>query len=75
MCAIAGIVSKKEINEFRDTEIVRNMLRKLAHRGPDDEGMFIGKNFVFGHKKTLNNRCEIRKTTYGDRRRKSCHNL
>lgn len=51
MCAIAGVVSKKEIDEVRDSEIVRNMLKKLAHRGPDDEGIFIGKNFVFGHRR------------------------
>ncbi|MCS7213407.1 MAG: asparagine synthase (glutamine-hydrolyzing) [Candidatus Calescibacterium sp.] len=51
MCEIAGVVSKKAIDEVRDSEIVRNMLKKLAHRGPDDEGIFIGKNFVFGHKR------------------------
>ena len=50
MCGIAGIVKKSEITED-DIFITKKMTDKLSHRGPDDEGIKKGKNFVFGHKR------------------------
>lgn len=49
MCGISGIINKngnkvdkKEIKEINDL---------ISHRGPDDEGFFFEKNFVFGHRR------------------------
>lgn len=49
MCGISGIINrslkpieKKEIQEINDL---------IQHRGPDDEGFYIGKNFAFGHRR------------------------
>lgn len=48
MCGIVGYISN---NKFNDT----SLLTSLAHRGPDDEGMFIdlvnNKNIFLGHKR------------------------
>ena len=43
MCGIAGCFGVK------DTETVSKMLDALPHRGPDDRGMHIFNNTVFGH--------------------------
>lgn len=37
MCGIAGVVGDPEIN----AEVIRRMAASLAHRGPDDEGVFV----------------------------------
>lgn len=49
MCGISGIINKtynkvdnKEIKKINDI---------IAHRGPDDEGFYFGKNFAFGHRR------------------------
>jgi asparagine synthase (glutamine-hydrolysing) len=46
MCGICGIVSfsKDEVQELK----IRNMMRIMKHRGPDDEGTFISGNIGLG---------------------------
>ena len=46
MCGIVGRVNfnKKEVDEVQ----IRAMMRKIKHRGPDDEGVFIDKNIGLG---------------------------
>jgi asparagine synthase (glutamine-hydrolysing) len=39
MCGIAGIIEKRI-----DKDLLDRMLQKIAHRGPDDVGFWIGKN-------------------------------
>jgi len=41
MCGICGIISS-EISEVVDKELLTCMNRTLAHRGPDDEGYYLG---------------------------------
>ena len=44
MCGIAGIHG---ISSDQDTkEIVSQMLEKLAHRGPDAEGIYINQGYL-----------------------------
>jgi asparagine synthase (glutamine-hydrolysing) len=49
MCGIAGIVSKKE-SAIRE-DILQQMVRRIAHRGPDGEGFWINpkKTAALGH--------------------------
>ena len=46
MCGIVGRVNfnKEEVDEVQ----IRAMMRKIKHRGPDDEGVFIDKNIGLG---------------------------
>lgn len=50
MCGIAGIIQK---NKAVDKELMTDMLEKISHRGPDDEGVWVGKNnnVIFGQKR------------------------
>ena len=43
MCGLAGCIGE------RDEETVQRMLDALEHRGPDDRGLHIHKDRVFGH--------------------------
>lgn len=50
MCRIAGIISNKDSNELlRDR--VQAMCNRMAHGGPDDEGISVNPGFVFGHRR------------------------
>jgi asparagine synthase (glutamine-hydrolysing) len=46
MCGICGIIrfDNKSVEEFR----IKEMMRIMKHRGPDDEGLFIDNNVGFG---------------------------
>ncbi|MSU74472.1 asparagine synthase (glutamine-hydrolyzing) [Candidatus Kaiserbacteria bacterium] len=46
MCGIAGSINTKK-------DLVPHMLRDLAHRGPDDEGLYLDEvqNVVLGHRR------------------------
>lgn len=46
MCGIAGLVGEID-SGARD--VVGRMIRNLRHRGPDDEGLAIGRQYAFGH--------------------------
>lgn len=39
MCGICGIVGQP------DEQLIKSMLARIAHRGPDDEGVYIAKTF------------------------------
>jgi len=43
MCGIAGCFGTN------DTKTVRRMLDALPHRGPDDRGIYEGRDMVLGH--------------------------
>ncbi len=47
MCGIAGIVMKG--NKRPDKEAIRSMVISLAHRGPDEEGVWFYERAAFGH--------------------------
>ena len=40
MCGICGIIG--ELDNSR--KVLKNMMDKIAHRGPDDEGMYVDKH-------------------------------
>jgi len=46
MCGILGVLSKKN-----NLEKYQNVLNVLAHRGPDDKGVFINKNIFLGQRR------------------------
>lgn len=46
MCGICGVIGKNVSNDY-----VRDMLDAIAHRGPDDEGIFTENDIFFGHKR------------------------
>lgn len=50
MCGLAGIFSHKGITRF-DLELVERMNALQRHRGPDDEGIYVDKYCVLGHRR------------------------
>lgn len=46
MCGICGIINF--YNEPVEEVSIRNMMQKIKHRGPDDEGIFVDKNVGLG---------------------------
>ncbi|QQR85782.1 MAG: asparagine synthase (glutamine-hydrolyzing) [Flavobacteriales bacterium] len=55
MCGIAGIVGLKAVGHFAKSDdpqaIVRRMTDRIAHRGPDAEGLWQGSDVVLGHRR------------------------
>ncbi len=49
MCGINGIFGTGERNSFVNSVSLMN--KCLAHRGPDDEGLFDEENIAFGHRR------------------------
>lgn len=49
MCGIAGILNLNNADVSND--ILKSMVRLISHRGPDDEGFYLDKNFGFAHKR------------------------
>jgi asparagine synthase (glutamine-hydrolysing) len=49
MCGIVGIYNFK--GNPVDSFLVQRMVKTLEHRGPDDEGIYIDKNFGLGHRR------------------------
>ena len=50
MCGFVGVVNyTKDISNSVD--IIRKMNRKISKRGPDNEGYYIEKNLLLGHKR------------------------
>jgi asparagine synthase (glutamine-hydrolysing) len=47
MCGIAGIVNFSL--DRLDRQVVENMIARLRHRGPDDEGIYQDKHVLLGH--------------------------
>lgn len=47
MCGIVGKVDRAKITERE----LRNMAQAIAHRGPDDEGYWIGEGVGLGHRR------------------------
>jgi len=50
VCGLAGIFSHKGITQS-DLELVERMNDLQRHRGPDDEGMYVDKYCVLGHRR------------------------
>lgn len=50
MCGIAGIISDTIARQDLRTR-VESMNARLAHRGPNDEGLFIDQGIAFGHRR------------------------
>lgn len=51
MCGIAGYYKFGERIDFDETEILRQMIRGLEHRGPDDEGMYSDDYVALGFRR------------------------
>ncbi len=50
MCGICGIFGSVRDSEERDS-LVRRMMDRLAHRGPDGDGTYSGNDFTLGHRR------------------------
>lgn len=50
MCGINGFISKKSTKEDRNS-VVKKMNTTLAHRGPDNEGLWEGDEICLGHRR------------------------
>lgn len=50
MCGISGIYSQKVLIQS-DIDLVQKMSEIQKHRGPDDEGIWIGDNCILGHRR------------------------
>jgi len=42
MCGIVGF-------NWNDKKLIKKMMKEIFHRGPDDSGFYIDKNFSLGH--------------------------
>src|SRR5262245_12057226 len=51
MCGVAGIFYHGELSHVVDEKILQSMTRALSHRGPDDEGYYIGGCVGLGHRR------------------------
>ena len=54
MCGIAGFVNFKKnfINCIENSTVTaKKMAAAISHRGPDDDGVFIGERAVFAHRR------------------------
>lgn len=49
MCGIAGIVDLRKRAASRD--VIERMTASVAHRGPDDRGIFVDENIALGHRR------------------------
>jgi len=49
MCGISGIINK--YNKPIKKKDIKKINDLISHRGPDDEGLFFGANFAFGHRR------------------------
>ena len=49
MCGIVGIYNLN--NERVSEKILKEMTREMAHRGPDDEGVYVDGNIGLGHRR------------------------
>ena len=52
MCGITGIFRSGGLRED-DRAAVARMTRVLAHRGPDGEGTFVGRDIALGHRRLI----------------------
>ena len=50
MCGICGIVSN-DASERMDPQVVIRMRDTLSHRGPDDQGYYVGPGVALGHRR------------------------
>jgi asparagine synthase (glutamine-hydrolysing) len=51
MCGIAGIYSHKAVERIELQDAISRMTTSLRHRGPDDEGYYIGDHIALGHRR------------------------
>lgn len=49
MCGIAGIFNYHSSNEPSSEQIVKRMLSLIRHRGPDESGVYLGRNVGIGN--------------------------
>ena len=49
MCGLAGVFQYRK--GAVDADLLEKMTRQLAHRGPDDQGIWIKKNIGLGHRR------------------------
>ena len=49
MCGINGIYGFKDVSIARTA--IESMNKSLAHRGPDDEGIYSDPNIALGHRR------------------------
>ena len=47
MCGICGFIGEVENSKT----VLKKMMDKIAHRGPDDEGMYVDKHAAIGHRR------------------------
>ncbi len=47
MCGICGFIGQTEDSK----NVLKKMMDKIAHRGPDDQGMYVDKNAAIGHRR------------------------
>jgi asparagine synthase (glutamine-hydrolysing) len=50
MCGICGKLNFS-LDAVVESSLIHNMLATIAHRGPDDEGVYLGPHVALGHKR------------------------
>ncbi len=48
MCGIAGVLLKNKKQKEKGDILIKSMLEKIIHRGPDDEGSYVDDSLAFG---------------------------
>ena len=45
MCGIVGLIKKDKIDN-KHIKLINNLSKNLLHRGPDEEGRYVGQNII-----------------------------
>jgi asparagine synthase (glutamine-hydrolysing) len=51
MCGIAGFLTNRSTSKEEMSQTVSKMAAVMSHRGPDDDGVWVGDGVAFGHQR------------------------
>ena len=51
MCGICGIIENQSFQKPERETIIRKMMDRMIHRGPDDKGLYIEPGIALGHRR------------------------
>ena len=52
MCGVSGFIGRTSADKDREA-ILKKMMDKIAHRGPDQEGMYVNDKVALGFRRLM----------------------